>query len=263
MTSLPSVAVRGLGAACCALVSCLVLALPARAAEAPTPISTLPVEQLVELDEVRVRGKLVANTVITAENRLFMLYNRLNKDNRYDVHCHNLRRSLDSLIMLRVCLPEYLASLMAPAIVPSGFGNPGFGAMNSCGGMGSGFDMNGNMNAFSHCTLFGGSRYIGYAPPYVGNPSRASTTLVPAVAVPDERRTEFSQNMVRILNSDVQLRELATELVGMYREVDRIQARFQVLQQERRAAQKARLAAARERARARGHELRPPHPRAL
>lgn len=53
------------------ILSCLVLAAPAYSVESLDSASQTPLEELVELDEVKVRGKLVANAVITAENRLF------------------------------------------------------------------------------------------------------------------------------------------------------------------------------------------------
>jgi hypothetical protein len=239
---------------------------PAQAASEPAalPVDDQPVEALTELDEVKVRGRLVANAVTRTENLVFRRYNILNSDNRYDVHCGDVRRSRDSLAMLRMCLPEFLGDVMPPRLVSASFGSRAhFGTTPACGWMNSGVDANGNMFSFSGCSGgFGTSSFL-YTPPYYGSSYVRPAALVPPAPISAERRAEFVQNMSRVLNSDPELKAMATELAGMYREVDRVQAQYAKLLGERRAAQSAKMAAARERARARGRSLRPPPPRAL
>lgn len=269
MARLPRFAALQPGLALCTLVWFLAaLAAPAQAVEAPPaglPAESIqPVEELVELDEVMVRGKLVANAIITTENIVFRMYNNLNKDNRYDIHCFDLQMNRYRLSMLRTCLPEFLSNYSSPRFYPSVFAG-GFGAVQPCGGR-SGVDSNGNMFSMSSCPSGGYSGAFGsfgtYATPYYGNPATTSAPLALTGIVPNERITGYKENLLRVLGSDPQLLEMANQLADMYREVDRIQARYLALQDERRAAQKARMAAARERARSRGRELRPPHPRA-
>lgn len=258
MTSLPCVAARRIVPPALALLSSLTLAIPAWCAQPAAAEFLQPVEELVELDEVKVRGKLVANAVITAENRVFRLYNKLNQNDRYDVHCGDVRIR-DSLALLRVCVPEFLASYADSTPVPSSFNiGWGFDRMSACGGTRSGVDQNGNMYHMPACLS------TQYTSTYGLLPTRRSfvSSAVAAPPVPAETINEYKQNMLRVFNSDPALHDMATELAGMYREVDRIQARYAALQEEGRAAQKARLAAARERARQHGRELRPPHPRA-
>jgi hypothetical protein len=252
-----------------ALLLSVVLATPVYAASGGTDLAAgaaNPVEELTELDEVRVRGKLVANAVIRTENLVFRLYNNLNKDNRYDVHCGDVRRSPDSLTMLRLCLPGFLSDYLAtPRLISTSFGAGGsFGAMPGCGRMSSGVDANGNMYSHTGCAGgFGASSFSAYAPPYYDNSYISPAVPVSPVAVPAEARAEFGENMVRVLDSDPELREMARQLAGMYREVDRVQAQYAKLLAERRAAQSAKMAAARDRARERGRPLRPPHPREM
>lgn len=268
MIRLPRFAALQSGPALCALLGYLALAVPAQAVEAPfaEPVadSATPVEELVELDEVMVRGKLVANAIITAENIVFRLYNNLNKDNRYDIHCLDLQLNRYRLSMLRTCLPEFLSSYTTPRFHPTAF-TGGFVGMQSCGGR-SGVDSNGNMYSMTSCpgaSYSGASGSFGtYATPYYGNPAARSAPLALTGIVPDDRITDYKENLQRVLGSDPQLLEKANQLAGMYREVERIQTRYVALQEEKRTAKKARLEAARERARSRGRELRPPHPRA-
>jgi hypothetical protein len=260
MTSLQSFPVRRLTLSLCALLSCLTLAIPTRAAQAPAGESAKPVEELMELDEVKVRGKIVANAVITVEDRLFRLYNKLNTDNRYDVHCRDVRIR-DRLGLLRVCKPEFLAVYAPATFQPASINNWNwpYSEVYSCDGGRSGVDANGNMISMSTCQ---GGYYSNYSRTYTPFPGTYAPFPAPPVLVPAERIAEYKQNMLRVLNSDPELHAMATQLAGMYHEVDRIEARHAALQEEKRAIQKAKFLAARERARSRGREVWPPHPRA-
>lgn len=220
-----------------------------------------PVEDLEELNEVVVRGRLVANAVIRAENLVFRLYNKLNKDNRYDVHCGDVRRRPDSLAMLRICLPGFLSDYLAtPGLISASSVSWGSSITTSaCGRASSGVDGNGNMYSFSGCSAgFGASSFGAYSTRYYSN--SYILPVVPAQAgATAEMRAEFAHNMVQVMNSDPELQELARKLAGMYREVDQVQAQYAKLLAERRAAQSAKMAAARER----GRPLRPSHPREM
>lgn len=227
------------------ILACLTLAVPAHAGESPAVETMQPVEELVELDEVKVRGRIVANAVITMENRVFRLYNKLNEDARYDVHCRDARVR-DSLSLLRICLPEFV-SYSPPIVYPAYLGGLGYSMMSPCGRGTSGVDSNHNMYSMASCKP-GGSFDAFYSAP-------AARTLV--VAQP-ERIAEFKQHMTRVMNSDPELQAMAMELAGMYRQVKRVQAHYETLREERRAAQRARRAAVRERS----GDSWPRHPRA-
>lgn len=254
----------GFAGAFCASLPLLMLAVPAPATESLAAESPRPVEELVELDEVKVRGKVVANAVITVENRVFRLYNQLNKDNRYDVHCRDTR-SREGLAMLRVCVPEFLTRLAAPSITPAPLAASRQLGFPQCGGMAVSYDPDGNLYRMASCGVGGGfvgfggmsypiqSTYIGSA----GLPSGAGRSVLPPYAAPQERIDEFKATMTRVINSDPELQDMAAQLAGMYQEMDRIEARYVQLQEQRREAQKAKRAAARER----GRDLWPPHPR--
>lgn len=261
MQSLPQAATRIRRASLAAILVSVALTTPAPGAQVSATESLQPVEELVELDEVKVRGKLVGNAVARTEHRVFRRYNQLNRDNRYDVHCGDVRRNPDSLVMRRVCLPEFLGDYVDFSRPTSGpFGSRAvFGTNSGCGGVNSGVAANGSMFSFSNCTpSFRTTLHTPLA--YSGS---FGSPEVPVPSVPAEKRAEFVQHMSRVLNSDPELKAMATELADMYREVDRVQAQYMKLLGERRAAQSAKMAAARERARERGRSLRPPHPREL
>lgn len=233
-----------------ALLLSVVFAAPLQAASqgSALPADAPPVEELTELEEVRVRGKLVANAVITVENRVFRLYNKLNKNNRFDVHCMDMRLNPDSLALQRTCLPEFVGYY--PAATQVGIG---------------GYYI--PPPPFSHDTSmssYGGSTFSYYSPPMSTFTAFPPAPPIPAASViSSAQRTEYADNVLRVIRSDPQLLEMATELVGMYQEMDRVQAHFVKLRLERQADQAARKAAARQRAREEGRSLRPTHPRAL
>lgn len=249
------------------LLFCVILACPAHAAEPPVAEAPKAVEDLVELEEVKVRGRLVANAVITAENRVFRLYNQLNKDNRYDVHCRDVR-SREGLALLRVCVPEFLTRLAAPIFTPASFGPGRQLGIPQCGARHTSYDAYGNSYFISSCGMGGG--YGGFGGmssmqpvTYVGSaglPSgaRRGSSASPTYGASQERIDEFKETMARVLNSDPELQDMAAQLAGMYQEMDRIETRYAQLRDERREAQRAKRAAAR----ARGRDIWPPHPRA-
>jgi hypothetical protein len=70
---------------------------------------------LEDLDEVMVRGRRVAIAIADLEDDYYKLYNKLNKDNSYDVHCYYLNTDPDnpgSALRSRVCMPEFVIDAM-------------------------------------------------------------------------------------------------------------------------------------------------------
>lgn len=117
------------------LKSCLKLAVllslvtgvttPVIAAEptaAPSPMVTrwrvgeIPEGVLDDLDEVMVRGKRAAVAIADLEDEYYKLYNKLNKDDRYDVHCLYTNTDPDnpgSSLLSRICIPGFVADAMS------------------------------------------------------------------------------------------------------------------------------------------------------
>jgi hypothetical protein len=91
------------------------------AATATLVATAQPVGQVQELDEIWVRGKRPWDVIADAESDLFRLYNKLNKNNQFDIHCSHVRLNRDSLAMTRTCLPQYI-----PALYERDEGDPGF-----------------------------------------------------------------------------------------------------------------------------------------
>lgn len=90
---------------------------PAAAAPAPAaagaPASTDPVQ---ELDEIMVRGKRLLDLIADEEDDFYALFNKVNKDEKYDTSCVYLNTDPDSLassIKSRVCIPGFVADAMA------------------------------------------------------------------------------------------------------------------------------------------------------
>jgi hypothetical protein len=225
-----------------ALLLSATLAIPAQGAVNPAiPAETAhPVEDISELNEVFVRGRLVANALIATEKRVFWRYNTLNKDSRFDVHCGDVmpRLNRDTLAIQHTCVPEFL-SRYAPVVHYIPDTGTGF-RLETIPGNGEG------LTAIVPTTF---TRYVRYEIPGSARP------------VPAALRSEFAQNMQQVFGLDPALKDMAATLAGMYQEMDRTRAHYLKLQQEKRAHQSERVHAAEERARERGRALRPPHPR--
>jgi hypothetical protein len=249
MISLNSLAARRAGMPIAALLMGLAMsstALSATAAGATAAQGKPPVEELQELDEIRVRGRLTANVVVDAENRFFRLYNKLNKDNRFDVYCEYMRLDPDSMIMQRACLPDFLYNYV-PAYASPAFTSGFSGTMPSCGGMNAYSDPDGNTYYVASCldvanfSAYGGtSRVVNNGNVTWSDPSPRVFT---SSGTPEER-AEYAATLLRVVKSDAQLLAMANDLIGKWNEMDRVQAHFVKVRDERRAARNAAKAAA-------------------
>jgi len=100
----------------------------AQAAPAPAaaPVAAAPVpasaaapaatDQVQELDEIMVRGKRLLDQIADEEDDFYALFNKVNKDEKYDTSCVYLNldpQSLTSSIKSRVCIPGFVADAMA------------------------------------------------------------------------------------------------------------------------------------------------------
>jgi hypothetical protein len=72
--------------------------------------------ELDELDEVLVLGRRATIAIADLEDDYYKRYNKLNKDNNYDVHCSYVNTDPDnpgSALRSRICLPEFLIDAMS------------------------------------------------------------------------------------------------------------------------------------------------------
>src|SRR5690606_37366877 len=83
---------------------------------------------MVELDEVWVHGKSLARRIEQAEDDFFRLYNALNRDDRFDVHCGAVALHAGSMIMRRTCMPGFVADRL---VVSRPFVKPSFSILYS------------------------------------------------------------------------------------------------------------------------------------
>jgi len=122
--------IRAIKALCLALAVVFSAAAVAEdaAPAAPTAAAPSQVQQHIqELDEITVRGKRLQQTVEDAEDEFYRLYNKAEKDQRYQVSCAFLSADPGpppSAIMTRVCLPGFVSDAMADWAVWAGRCDP-------------------------------------------------------------------------------------------------------------------------------------------
>lgn len=184
------------------------------AVEAPEAVAdAMAVDPLEELEEVWVHGRSLANRITDAEDEFFALYNKVNKNNKFDVHCGYMNLTRDSMIMVRTCVPDFLArysrsyygytgsqSFSSVSNFPSTFG--GYGGYNGFGG-------------YSGVVSFGGRSGYGYAPP--------------ADLMATHYREDYAKNVLNVIYGDPGLLEKAKGLAVLYNEMEVVQGRYKEL----------------------------------
>jgi hypothetical protein len=194
------------------LISAILLsvatATSASAAEAPLTPSPLPAsaasqpaQELDELDEVWVRGKRLSDVIEEAEDEFFRVYNKLNKNHDYDVHCGYMDLSRMSMAMMRTCVPGF--------IVYTYYDLAGR-AVQRCSDSTSSIDLN-------TTSLGTGGGYYGgctYAP------------LPPPELLAMRHRDEYKENVLKVIGGNERLRGMAARLAGLYGEMEALQNRY-------------------------------------
>jgi hypothetical protein len=201
------------------------------------------VDPLEELEVVWVHGKSLANRITDAEDEFFALYNKVNRNNKFDVRCGYMSLTRDSMIMVRTCVPQFLANYSRGA---SGFtintvprfastfgGYDGYGS--SYGYSGRGYDIHGN-NSYNYGSYgYVSGRNYAYAPP------------------PDlmamHYRQDYAKNVIDVIYSDPGLLEKAKGLAVLYKEMETMQGRYRELRKITRKKPNNDLAKARKAAR--------------
>jgi hypothetical protein len=181
----------------------------ASAADAqPTPAAPIAAisqpAQEDELEEVFVRGKRLADVIEDAEDEFFDLYNKLNRDHNYDVHCGYMQLDRGSLAMTRTCVP-------------------GFIVYNH-------YDLAGQ--PVRQCSSTSTPEITGTAPNYGSGTAAyyyAGCTwapLPPVELLAMEHRLKYEKNVLRVIGSDARLLSMAGKLAGLYNEMSTVQNRY-------------------------------------
>jgi hypothetical protein len=201
-----------------------------QAREAPATAAEPPLDELVELNEVWVRGTKLARRVADAEDRLFKAYNKVNRNNIYDVHCGFLKLQPDSMIMSRTCLPGYLSDINYASNFRGASAGLGLGIGM---GMGMGMAPAGACNYSglyydAACSVAGlPARYSSFNSP-IGRRAHMDVEMdsVPPSVLAGYRREAYAQNVLDVITNDEQLTAMATELVKLYDEMELVRNRY-------------------------------------
>lgn len=200
-------------AACAPLAAVFALAMPGWAAaqrpvipvaETPTAAAAVlppaaaterPAEELEELDEVIVTGGRLYDRIVKAEDRFFKLYNELNEEDDFDTNCANVPIDQDSRLEQRFCMPSFFADAKAEQVRLSQY----------CLSL-IAKDEEGNVTAQGPC----------YEPPS-------------ADQLFFHRREDYVNNMLKVINSDPELKQIAAEVEALHRERAQYENRFEQL----------------------------------
>jgi hypothetical protein len=186
----------------------------AHAAAVPAAAVATPptAEQLVELDEIWIRGKSLSRLINEAEDAFFAAYNKANRNYDFSITCGEVSLNPGSMIMRRACVPGFVvdayynqrASYTGPTTVYTGCG--------SAGGIGYG-GLNYGTN-----TYCGGGWSVSL-PPMSTGPSPSA--LIAA------RSNELAVHMMMLINRDPQLKQMAGHLDDLHREFMSMRTRYE------------------------------------
>jgi hypothetical protein len=169
---------------------------PPSAAVVPPALATeKPAEQLEELDEVIVTGGRLYDRIVKAEDKFFKLYNELNEEDDFDTNCANVIIDSDSRIEQRFCMPSFFADAKAEQVRLSQY----------CLSLQE-KDEEGVVTSNGVC----------YEPPS-------------ADQLFFHRREDYVNNMLKVINSDPDLKQVAAEVEALHRERAQYENRYQEL----------------------------------
>ncbi|MEO8313949.1 MAG: hypothetical protein ABI645_04050 [Pseudomonadota bacterium] len=178
-------------------------------AEAPSLVDAplLPVtaateksaDQLQELDEVVVTGGRLYDRIVKAEDKFFKLYNELNDDDDFDTNCANVPIDKDSRLEQRFCMPSFFADAKAEQVRLSQY----------CLSLQQ-KDEDGNVTSNGVC----------YEPPT-------------AEQIFFHRRDDYVDNMIKVINDNKELKQLAAEVEGLHRERAQYENRYEQLRAQK------------------------------
>lgn len=204
---------------------------------------------LQELDEIFVRGKSLSRMIEDAEDKFVRHYNKVNKNNKFDVVCDYLRLDRDSLALTRTCVPYFLGYLGVGSGVGAGMGFRGIPQASAPPPI---------CSAGNYITSDGATYYSpGTCSPAIGvytmnmnsmiggisAPTRIQTSARPqklgGPVVPEKQRQEYLRSVMRAIYSDQRLVEDATSLAGLYGEMESIQDQYRKAKAEEDARKQA------------------------
>lgn len=210
------------GKTCFALASALLFAGTCAAVEASSsaPLASPEAAPALELDEVWVHGKRLADRIEEAEDDFFALYNALNDDDRFDVTCGLVALQQGSMILKRTCIPGFLAQRMPMRLrhrvsfrPPSQFG----------------MQCNSPMPATSQfeggCQGSISENYHQAMDSYLGD-SLAPSGFVPASLEAMHHREQYAQTVMDVIRGDARLSEKAAHLAQLYSELESTQQQY-------------------------------------
>jgi hypothetical protein len=191
---------NGLDGACLVLAGVLALAAIPATAQQTIPVAMTPSageallepEVIQELEEVVVEGGRLYDRIVKAEDRFFKLYNELNKEDDFDTNCAFVPIDPDSRMEQRFCMPAFFADAKAEQVRLSQY----------CLSLVE-RDEEGQVLSEGAC----------YEPPS-------------AELIFFDRRTAYVNNVLKLIDSDPRLKDMASELDTLHRQRDSLARKY-------------------------------------
>jgi len=228
---------------CLAFAAMLAAAIATSASATDATAATLAADAapqpLQQLEEIWVHGKRLSRRIVDSEDDFFQLYNKLNEDHDYDIRCGNMSLSRGSMIMIRRCVPEFMVDYMEnygrnaemEYGAPSFDGSPSFPdrESRSFGGCREVPPQQNSESGADYDAPCYFSRSVQYAVPV----AITRPTAPPVTVVLQQRSQAYTNNVLQVINSNPQLLQKYTHLVGLYDEMRQAQSQYAAMQADR------------------------------
>ncbi len=190
---------------------------------ADTPFAAVDAAPM-ELEEIRVHGESLARRIERAEDDFFALYNILNADDRFDVHCGQMALHPGSMIMQRTCVPGFLVDqLELPQTV-----KPAFSLLYSPDGCTRVPSASGDstLSTYADGCGFSGPSFQSMDR-YLRSTHASSPAPVSLRAV--HYRDQYANTVAAVIRADARLQDKAAGLSRLYEELESTQQQYREL----------------------------------
>jgi len=187
---------------------------------------------MLELDEIWVHGKRLANRIEEAEDEFFGLYNSLNDDDRFDVLCGLTSLQMGSMILQRTCLPGFLAGHSRLSLPGAVHYSPAVVRLQPATCYGSPARSNGAVHFEGGCYGQPWDNYSwtwrdhAYYPATFGYAGLASRGGAPAELEALHYRERYADSVRTAIARHPDLAERAAHLAGLYAELESTQQQY-------------------------------------
>lgn len=181
----------------------------------------------IELEEVWVHGKRLADRIEEAEDAFFGHYNALNEDDRFDVVCGLMALHSGSMIMQRTCVPGFLSASVSPRMHHTVFYRPPVASAPTCYGPPTVTDGAVHFEGGCYGTAWDTAGFLSSS--YGIQPERPYVPEVLMSLQAIHYRDQYADSVRTTIAGNAELSRKAVRLAALYEELESTQRQYREL----------------------------------